>query len=135
MPMYTFKCEKCGTREEVIRPMINSDLPVACECGRGMMNRDFKTDAFHTPSGGYSKHIVSDSMAMAIDQIPEHKRLFPNIEVTPEGQPVFDNYADHDAYLEKCKYVKHPAKRINNSGKTVITMSDIRAQLAGKKVQ
>jgi hypothetical protein len=131
--MYSFKCPECGGAREVVKTMSESDGIVVCKRCTIPMDRDFQADLPHAASDRYDKPIVSASMAMAIDQIPEHKRLFPDIEVTPQGEPVFDNYADHDAYLEKCNFVKHPGKRVNNSGKTVITMSDIRAKLKSNK--
>ena len=59
----------------------------------------------------YRRQIVSDSIAMNPYQIAEHRQLFPDIQVTGEGQPVFDNFADHEKYLEKCNVEKVPGKR------------------------
>ena len=67
---------------------------------------------FHAQSRGrlYSKPIHSDSLAISPTQVAEHKRLFPNIEIDSEGRPVFDNYKDHDAYLEATGFAKSPQK-------------------------
>jgi hypothetical protein len=73
-------------------------------------NRDFQSDVFHTASDSYAKPIVSDSLAVSIDQIAEHRRQFPDIKMTDQGQPVFDKYSTHEAYLEKTNFKKDPAK-------------------------
>ena len=119
MPMYSFKCPVCGRKKTVTRPMSESDVPVLCACRRTFMDRDFKADLPHAASDRYDNPIVSSSMAINPEQIAEHKATFPDIEVTPEGCPVFDNYSQHEAYLKKTGFVKHPGKKKNNSGKTV----------------
>lgn len=112
MPMYSFVCPKCGSGRQVVRPMSQSDEPVSCgkiDC-IGWMDRDYKTDMFHTSKDHYDKPIVSDAMAVSIDQIPEHRKLFPDVKITDEGQPIMENYAQHENYLEKTGQIKHPAK-------------------------
>lgn len=109
MPLYEYKCKHCGAKLDVFRPIVDCDKPWKCHCGK-QMHRMF---SFHAVSkgNGYRRHIVSDSLAMNPSQIPEHKRLFPDIEVTPAGQPVFDNYKKHDEYLKKINMVKQPQKK------------------------
>jgi hypothetical protein len=74
------------------------------------MGRDFQADLFHTASDRYDKPIISDSLAIGMDQIAEHKAQYPEIEVTPQGQLVFDKYSTHQAYLTKTNHIKHPGK-------------------------
>jgi len=33
------------------------------------------------------------------------------VKMTPEGQPVFDNYRDHENYLKETGFVKAPGKK------------------------
>ena len=112
MPRYSFLCPECGRTEEIVRHMANSSNSAWCRCGCEM-NRDFQAENVMVGAGrrSYSKPIVSDSLAILPDQIPEHRKMFPNIEVTKEGQPVFDNYSDHEAYLKKCNFEKVPQKK------------------------
>jgi hypothetical protein len=92
--------------------MADASEPWNCTCG-AVMNRDFKAEGILVGSGrrSYHKPIVSDSMAVSMDQIAEHKRLFPDVQITSEGQPVFDNFADHEKYMKKCNIVKNPQKK------------------------
>jgi hypothetical protein len=88
---------------------------VPCDCG-ALMKRKF---GFRVSAGRkqrYARPIISDSLAVSPDQIPEHRKMFPDIEVTAEGQPVFDNFTDHEAYLKKCNIQKLPQK-IRRKGK------------------
>jgi hypothetical protein len=94
------------------------------------MERDFQADLPHAAADTYDKPIISDAMAIPPEQIAEHKATFPDIKITDQGQPIFDNYAKHQDYLDKTGFVKQPGKQVNNSGKTVITMKDIRKKLA-----
>lgn len=106
MPRYSFICSKCWAVAEVTRPMKDSDLPQYCTCGYEM-NRDFQADLPMT--GGcteYRRPLVSDSLAVPVHQIEEHKQLFPDVPLTKEGQPVFTNYKQHDDYLNKTGFTK-----------------------------
>ena len=110
MPMYSYKCFHCGVGKTVMKPMSKSDRVEQCdECSRILL-RDFKADLFHTANDTYDKPIISDSMAVSPDQIAEHRATFPDIRMTDQGQPIFENYAKHEAYLKKTGFVKHPGK-------------------------
>lgn len=69
-----------------------------------------------SPAGvrDYKTPLISQSLAMNPSQIAEHKKHFPDVEVTPDGCPVFTNYRQHDEYLEKTGFVKNP----NRGGRT-----------------
>ena len=113
---YDFSCPKCGIVKEVVRMMSETGEPVMCNCGIQMIRKyGFRVGAGRKQR--YARPIVSDSLAMHPDQIPEHRRMFPNIEVTPEGQPVFDNFADHESYLNKCNIQKLPQRKRFNGKK------------------
>lgn len=110
MPVYTFQCPECKRLKEVTRPMSESDSPVFCYQCDMVCERNFKADLFSTPKDTYSKPIISDSLAVSIDQIAEHRKQFPDIRMTDQGQPIFDKYSTHEAYLEKTNFKKDPAK-------------------------
>ena len=107
---YDFSCPECGIVKEVIRMMSEAGEPMVCDCGAQMKRKyGFRVSAGRKQR--YVRPIVSDSLAMHPDQIPEHRRMFPNIEITPEGQPVFDNFTDHESYLKKCNIQKLPQRK------------------------
>ena len=112
MPIYCYLCPECSNDFEVPRSIAETAKPQYCPCGI-KMNHNFRAEGVLVGAGkrSYHKPIVSDSLAMNPNQIPEHRRLFPNVQVTSEGQPVFDNFSDHEAYLEKCNIVKEPQKK------------------------
>ena len=120
MPQYCYICPKCKIPVKVVKLMADANKNEQCpRCGF-MLRRDFKAEGVLVGAGRRSYHrpIVSDSMAMNPEQISEHKRMFPNIEVTSEGQPVFDNFSDHEAYMKKCNIEKMP-QRIKKKGKRI----------------
>ncbi|KKM83219.1 hypothetical protein LCGC14_1311590 [marine sediment metagenome] len=110
---YDFSCPRCKAITELIVPMsdVKSRMRVVCkECG-DIMERNFDMIRVSKGSKQYGRQIISDSLAMNPNQIAEHKRMFPNVQVTKEGQPVFDNFTEHEAYLKKCNIVKKPKSK------------------------
>jgi putative FmdB family regulatory protein len=110
MPFYCYACPECAHTDEIVKSMAERFKEEKCpKCGT-VMERDYVAEKPTHHSGGYSRPIVSDSLAMHPDQIAEHRRMFPDVKVTPEGQPVFENFQQHDSYLKKIGAVKNPAK-------------------------
>ena len=119
MPFWDFKCPVCN--KERARFLTKREHDTLCECGE-IMKPVGPTDVIefpHAQSRGklYSKEIHSDSLAMSPTQVEEHKRKFPNIKIDSECRPVFDNFKDHDAYLEKTGFAKMPGKKKKRSRK------------------
>lgn len=111
MPMYTYLCPDCIHEEEVLKPMSEFDRVEQCSNCGAVMNRNFQADLPHTAADRYDTPIISDSMAISVEQTAEHKRLFPDIKLTNQGQPIFDRYSQHEAYLKKCNYAKGTKKQ------------------------
>ena len=99
--VYCFTCSKCGGTVAVERPMSQSGNRQRCECGH-KMHRDFQAEQT-TMQGGDMKWVMR-SMAMHPDQVAEHKKLFPKIEVekTPGGfyAPVARSLAEKRGILK-----------------------------------
>lgn len=74
------------------------------------MIRDYTADLVFASGGDYSKPIHSDSLAINPEQRAEHERRFPNIKLDNQHRPVFDNYPNHQDYLDKCNLVKERQK-------------------------
>jgi len=49
----------------------------------------------------YSTPLHSDALALTPENVEEHKRQFPDVEIDSELRPVFTNVKQHDAYMEK----------------------------------
>lgn len=108
MPIYSFICPKCNTREEYIRHMKNAGKVCICKCG-AHMNRDFAAD-MPFASGDYKRAVHSNSLAINPDQRAEHEQRFPDIKLDKQNRPIFDNFQKHQAYLDKCNIVKERKK-------------------------
>jgi len=74
------------------------------------MNRDLKADMPFASGDYHHGAIHSDSMAISPDQRAEHLKTFPNIKLDSQNRPVFDNFQNHQAYLDKCNIVKERKK-------------------------
>jgi len=108
MPTYCFFCKECGHYTEELLAA-TADKRCTCECGNEM-TRDFGAERANIGDCDYRKPIHSDALAINPEQIPEHRRLFPDINVDKEGRPIFDSYKKHDSYLQKIGAVKHKGK-------------------------
>ena len=111
MPAYTYICNNCGNGEMVVKPMSqygrSEDCPI---CGK-LMDRDIAADAPRVHGNRYyDKPLHSDSLAMAPSQVAAHRRRWPDIEIDSDCRPVFDNYKQHDRYLEDTGHVKMAQK-------------------------
>ena len=111
MPRYEYKCPECNETIEVVRPMFKAGEPWSCTCG-AIMIRNFKAENVLVGAGrrSYHKPIYSESMAVAPNQVAEHRKLFPDVKITDSGIPVFDNFTDHEKYMKKCNIEKVPQK-------------------------
>ena len=120
MPRYEYICPECGREKEVIKLMAEVSRIEPCDICEAIMNRDFKAENVLVGAGrrSYHKPIVSDSMAVSPTQVAEHRRLFPDVKILNDGRPVFDNFSDHQKYLDKCNIEKVPQK-IKKRGKRI----------------
>jgi len=111
MPLYSFRCPKCENKEERIHAMQDADKRCMCtECGV-KMNRDLQADVPFMSGGDYgSRTIHSDSLAISPSQREEHLKTFPDIKLDSQCRPIFDNYYDHQNYLDKCNIIKERKK-------------------------
>jgi len=73
------------------------------------MNRNFAADIPHAPNT-YKRPIHSDSLAINPEQRKEHEQKFPDIKLDNQCRPIFDNFASHQRYLDKCNLVKERKK-------------------------
>lgn len=111
MPIYVFKCIKCGKTLDIVRPMRNSDEPCICQgCGTSMV-RDYQNGKPHVTPKLYRRSIVSDALGIHPSQTVEHQQVYPDIPVTPTGQLVFESYKQHDTYLKEQGFQFKPRKR------------------------
>jgi hypothetical protein len=90
--------------------MIDAEKPWRCVSCKVKMNRDFQADIPFASGDYHHGAIHSDSLAISPDQRAEHLKTFPNIKLDSENRPVFDNFQNHQAYLDKCNIVKDRKK-------------------------
>lgn len=112
MVVHKFVCDMCG--------IVVEDTNTKCvhKCPN-CKNQDMRWDLTGNVSGGSDYEHISDSLAIHTDLIPEHKKLFPGIELTSEGQPIFTSSKQQERYAEKCGFYKK-RQRIKSKGKRII---------------
>lgn len=118
MPIYGFRCEEHDIYGEVLCAALplrgSDDRPKCPECGKEMAE-DWRPRSKRQTSRSYGRGFVSDALAISPDQIEEHYKLFPGVDVLPDGRIKFDNYKQHDNYLTETGFRKIP-QRIKAKG-------------------
>lgn len=98
MVTHTFKCSECITEVQDTQTLEEHHCP---ECGE-VMWWDLKNIGIR--DGDY--YHESDSLAIHPDQIPEHRKLFPGIGLTPDGRPCFTSPKQQERYANACDFDK-----------------------------
>ncbi|TSA57594.1 hypothetical protein D4R42_01290 [bacterium] len=88
------KCPKCGQLMEEV--MIEDE-------STGIENFGGCPEIMGSP---YKRPLHSDALGIQPDQVEEHRRQFPDIEIDDENRPVFTHMRQHQDYMDKCGIVK-----------------------------
>lgn len=104
---WTFVCGVCNR-------VLEADTPPGLEktrcCDKYMQRVYPNHKQFHIVGAAYMRTKYSDSLAVSMSQIAEHREKFPGVEIDSQGRPGFDNVKQQDAYLEASGMVKHAQK-------------------------
>lgn len=122
MPQYLYLCERCGHEHVDTRGMNDPEPQFRCvSCAdegldQLIMKRNYVKEGTNVGIHEYAKPLESHSLAIHPDQIPEHRREHPEIDVRRDGVILFRDTQQHDKYLKKIGWEKRPQKR-NRRGK------------------
>lgn len=106
MPVYTYKCDNCGRREDQYRTMRNRNRRLPCGvCQKGLLERAFTEEMVNSTEQDYAKPVLSDAMGVHPSQIQEHKRLYPDIPITPDGRIECRSHAERKRIMKKLQFV------------------------------
>ena len=108
--LHTFICDVCGLG---IQDTSTKGVHVCPKCGAEMR---WDLGGIGIRPGGYNH--VSDSLAFHPDDIPDHRRMFPGIEVTPDGRPMFTSPKQQERYANACGFDKK-SQRIRQRGRRI----------------
>lgn len=110
MVVHKFICNSCGTVVEDT----NTKCVHRCKNGCG----DMRWDLGGNVSGGGDYEHISESLGIHPDQIPEHRKLFPNIDIIPDGRLRFTSVKQQERYAHRCDFDKKRQK-IKPKGKRI----------------
>lgn len=102
MITHHFTCDDCNTTIE------SKDTREIHKCPKCGLDMRWNLNVNSGTRGDY--RFVSDSLAINPEQIAEHKKEFPNVGVLPDGRIEFNSFRQHDRYLKKTGFYKHPKK-------------------------
>jgi putative FmdB family regulatory protein len=109
MPIYVYKCPSCGHSDEYFKAMKESDTEEICKVCGEPMSKDIRANLPHAAPDHYARPIHSDALGIRSDQVAEHRRLYPDVQLDAQNRPILDSYRKHEAYMEKRGIVKQPA--------------------------
>jgi len=121
MKPYTFGCNVCGrVIENDICPFDDDNKRIYSTecCGEHMQRLMGEAKHWNINGGTYIRTKYSDSLAVSVAQIDEHKTTFPDIKVDSQGRPGFDTVKQHDDYLNQTGFVK-ATQKIRSKGVTI----------------
>jgi len=102
MAIYSFRCS-CGNKQEVSRPMSESDLPVLCCVCAFVMVRDFVAESGRQHHGDIWP-MASYAAGVHHKQIPEMRKFDREHEVpteyTSDGDPILRGPRHRKRYCE-----------------------------------
>lgn len=87
MPIYCYKCDKCGKTAEFYVPMDQRNSVHPCDCKGGVLARNMTAELVHTDLP-YQREVLSETMGINKNQIPRAKKLWPDSEWTPDGRMI-----------------------------------------------
>lgn len=111
MVLHTFICDGCDSSIQ----SSNVKKEHTCILCKAVMRWDLKKVGIIRGDYYHESH----SLAIHPDQIPEHRKLFPNIKVTPEGLPCFTSPKQQEKYANACDHDKKP-QRLRSLGRVTI---------------
>lgn len=102
MPIYAFICPKCGHTVERLIPIKDRRKVVRCQgCRKANMQRDFAAERINSANQNYSKAVISTTMGVAAADMPAHRRMHPDIPLTPQGDIIIANEAEYKRIRRK----------------------------------
>lgn len=116
--MYRYYCTSCHTNIERDE-MIESDFiknsrgkdvltyRETCSCG-GMVTAGFYDGPVRVEKGDYN--FISESLAVPVHQIDEHRAMYPDVDVRPDGTLHFTSVAQQDRYYKRSGFIKQPQR-------------------------
>ena len=102
MVTHDFVCSNCDI---IVQDTSAEKTHYCSKCGKAM-----RWDLVGNRSSRGDYNFVSDSLAINPEQIAEHKKEFPDVGVLPDGRIEFNSFRQHDRYLKKTGFYKHPKK-------------------------
>lgn len=104
MPFYDFVCPHCGHEDAVFRPMQDYKKPHCCMVCGTWMRRNYQAEAMPNVRGDFKKPIPLESMAIRPEEVDEHRRRFPGIDIAKTGEmagvPMVKSLAQKRAYAK-----------------------------------
>ena len=110
MVVHRFICD-CGN---VVEDTNTKGVHKCSECGA-----DMRWDLGGNVSGCSDYEHISESLGIHPDQIQEHRKLFPNIDVIPDGRLRFTSTKQQERYANTCGFDKK-RQRIRKRGIRIV---------------
>lgn len=117
--MYISACPKCydpETKGAIVEIVRKDDDGECCQECWGDLYYVHTDRGSGIRAGDY--HHVSESLAINPSQTKVHRKLFPGVDVLPDGRIGFNSVRQQSDYLKKTGFDKHPQK-IKKHGKII----------------
>jgi len=101
MPVYEYWCPDCKTRQEILLPRFNSDLPPCPKCGGNALQRRFSTFMMQKSYKAVYDDILSDSQLTCGLMNNDPQALATWNKKISGGEPVAPEYQETLERMER----------------------------------
>lgn len=105
MPVYCYRCTKCGEVTEKYRQISSRNRASSCGSCDGECLRDMSAESVVSTQQGYYSEILSDAMGVGPDQVSSHRREFPDVPMTDDGRVIVQNHHEHKRIMKRLGFV------------------------------
>jgi hypothetical protein len=93
--IYCYQCPNCLEIVEDVRPVARRNARGPdCPAGCGPTERHIGLERTSRWGQDWAREVLSERMGVNPDQVPEHRRRFPNIPMTDTGEIIVRNAAE-----------------------------------------
>lgn len=106
MPVYCYRCEKCGHGDERLRKVEERDRVYHCpSCLKdgawATMKRDILGEHVNSTDQEYARPIFSEALGVRPDQVKDAQRRFPHHEFHPDGRMIIRSHASRNRIMRE----------------------------------
>jgi putative FmdB family regulatory protein len=104
MPVYCYKCEKCGSVQDEYFKRAGKKFVKCNLCGE-KSSRDLSSQFVNSPEKEYDRPVLSEAMGVHANQVAQHRQDHPDIPITDDGRVICRSHAERKRIMKKLGFI------------------------------